>query len=188
MVCWIQKSLHTGPFLHCKVLLRESESERVSCTAVLYGDQEPDEQRFKVLDKLYELGGRFIDSSDAYGDNEELLGKWFQRSGKRDEVGQNEADALDLEASENSCPFNIPQLTRGLLFEMIPSSSNPATTVFGNSLSFSVRNYQQNVLPKGAMLIPSATVDVHRHQICRENATRGPARVQQRSGLHSVSH
>ena len=54
---------------------------------MLYGDQEPDEQRFKVLDKLYELGGRFIDSSDAYGDNEELLGKWFKRSGKRDEVG-----------------------------------------------------------------------------------------------------
>jgi len=39
----------------------------------------PDEERFKVLDRVIELGSTFIDSSDGYGDNEDLLGKYFQK-------------------------------------------------------------------------------------------------------------
>ena len=51
-----------------------------------YGTTESDEERFKVLDKAYELGERFWDSADMYGDNEDLIGKWFKRTGKRNDV------------------------------------------------------------------------------------------------------
>jgi aryl-alcohol dehydrogenase-like predicted oxidoreductase len=52
-----------------------------------YGKTEPDEARFKILDKAYEMGERFWDSADLYGDSEDLIGKWFKRTGKRDDVG-----------------------------------------------------------------------------------------------------
>jgi len=40
----------------------------------------PDEERFKVLDRVIELRSAFIDTSDGYGDNEDLLGKYFQNN------------------------------------------------------------------------------------------------------------
>ncbi|KAI9680535.1 MAG: hypothetical protein M1817_003975 [Caeruleum heppii] len=51
-----------------------------------YGDPEPDEARFKVLDRAVELGETFWDSADIYADSEDLLGKWFKRTGKRDQI------------------------------------------------------------------------------------------------------
>ncbi|KAL9090667.1 MAG: hypothetical protein Q9165_005155 [Trypethelium subeluteriae] len=51
-----------------------------------YGSLESDAERFKLLDRAVELGATFWDSSDLYGDNEELLGKWFRRTGKRNEI------------------------------------------------------------------------------------------------------
>jgi aryl-alcohol dehydrogenase-like predicted oxidoreductase len=53
---------------------------------VFYGKVDSDEERFKVLDRAYELGERFWDTSDFYGDNEELIGKWFKRTGKRKDI------------------------------------------------------------------------------------------------------
>ena len=54
--------------------------------STFYGKADPDEERFKLLDRAYELGQTFWDTADMYGDSEDLLGKWFQRTGKRDEV------------------------------------------------------------------------------------------------------
>ena len=54
--------------------------------SAFYGTAEPDEDRFKVLDRAYEMGERFWDSADIYMDNEDLIGKWFRRTGKRDEI------------------------------------------------------------------------------------------------------
>merc|ERR1712130_519110 len=55
--------------------------------SAFYGAPKPDEDRFKVLDKLYESGEFFWDSADMYMDNEDLLGKWFQANpGKRDHI------------------------------------------------------------------------------------------------------
>jgi len=54
--------------------------------SAFYGEVADDETRFKVLDRAYELGQTFWDTSDYYGDNEELIGKWFARTGKRDEI------------------------------------------------------------------------------------------------------
>ncbi|KAF9566055.1 Aldo/keto reductase [Agrocybe pediades] len=54
--------------------------------SAFYGAIESDEERFKVLDAAVELGCTNWDSSDIYGDSEDLLGKWFKRTGKRNEI------------------------------------------------------------------------------------------------------
>lgn len=54
--------------------------------SAFYGEPESDEDRFKVLDRAYELGATNWDSADIYKDSEDLLGKWFKRTGKRDEI------------------------------------------------------------------------------------------------------
>ncbi|MCJ1244420.1 hypothetical protein MMC30_001618 [Trapelia coarctata] len=54
--------------------------------SAFYGKVDSDEERFKILDRAYELGETFWDSADMYGDNEDLMGKWFKRTGKRDEI------------------------------------------------------------------------------------------------------
>ncbi|KAF7974980.1 hypothetical protein HWV62_10727 [Athelia sp. TMB] len=45
-----------------------------------------DDERFAVLDAVYSNGCKFIDTADVYGDSEDLLGQWFKRSGKRDDI------------------------------------------------------------------------------------------------------
>ncbi|KAI0312457.1 NADP-dependent oxidoreductase domain-containing protein [Amylostereum chailletii] len=51
-----------------------------------YGPHGSDEERLKFLDELYASGCRHWDTADAYGDSEELLGKWFKRTGKRADI------------------------------------------------------------------------------------------------------
>ncbi|ESK95457.1 aldo-keto reductase [Moniliophthora roreri MCA 2997] len=51
-----------------------------------YGKVGPDEERFKVLDAALALGSNHWDSANIYGDSEELIGKWFKRTGKRNEI------------------------------------------------------------------------------------------------------
>ncbi len=54
--------------------------------SAFYGKPSPDDERFAVLDRAYELGELHWDSADAYGDNEDLIGNWFKRTGKRNEI------------------------------------------------------------------------------------------------------
>ncbi|KAI0634766.1 Aldo/keto reductase [Trametes polyzona] len=54
--------------------------------AAAYGDKLPDEERFKILDTLYELGCTNWDTADIYLDSEDLIGQWFKRTGKRSEI------------------------------------------------------------------------------------------------------
>ncbi|KAG6995768.1 aldo-keto reductase yakc [NADP(+)] [Physcia stellaris] len=54
--------------------------------STFYGVKPSDEERFRFLDRAYELGCRHWDSASMYGDCEELLGKWFQRTGKRTDI------------------------------------------------------------------------------------------------------
>ena len=54
--------------------------------SAFYGSTEPDAERFKILDKCLSLGCTHWDSSDLYGDNEELLGKWFAKTGNRSKI------------------------------------------------------------------------------------------------------
>ncbi|KAI5861308.1 putative aldo-keto reductase [Durotheca rogersii] len=51
-----------------------------------YGTVPSDEERFKFFDRALELGATFWDTADLYGDGEELLGKWFKQTGKRDQI------------------------------------------------------------------------------------------------------
>ncbi|PVH71527.1 Aldo/keto reductase [Cadophora sp. DSE1049] len=54
--------------------------------SAFYGTPDSDEERFKVLDRAFELGETFWDSADVYADSEELVAKWFARTGKRAEI------------------------------------------------------------------------------------------------------
>lgn len=55
--------------------------------SMFYGAPKPDEERLQVLTEAYNLGERFWDTSDLYGDNEVLLGKWFAANkDKRNDV------------------------------------------------------------------------------------------------------
>ncbi|EPE29941.1 NAD(P)-linked oxidoreductase [Glarea lozoyensis ATCC 20868] len=54
--------------------------------SIAYGSIPDDEERFKLLDRAVEIGSTFWDSADLYGDSEALLGKWFKRTGKRDQI------------------------------------------------------------------------------------------------------
>ncbi|KAJ6510521.1 NADP-dependent oxidoreductase domain-containing protein [Mycena sanguinolenta] len=51
-----------------------------------YGAVESDEERFKVLDAAYAKGCTHWDTAHVYGDSEELIGKWFKRTGKRNDI------------------------------------------------------------------------------------------------------
>ncbi|EIN13062.1 Aldo/keto reductase [Punctularia strigosozonata HHB-11173 SS5] len=54
--------------------------------AAFYGKPDPDEVRLKFLDDLYASGCHFWDTADVYQDSEDLLGKWFQKTGKRKDI------------------------------------------------------------------------------------------------------
>jgi aryl-alcohol dehydrogenase-like predicted oxidoreductase len=45
-----------------------------------------EEEVFQTLTKAADLGITFWDTSDAYLDNEEIIGKWFRDTGRRDEI------------------------------------------------------------------------------------------------------
>ncbi|KAI5928126.1 putative aldo-keto reductase [Camillea tinctor] len=51
-----------------------------------YGSVPGEEELLSVLDRAFELGSTFWDTSDLYGDNETLVGNWFKRTGKRDQI------------------------------------------------------------------------------------------------------
>jgi len=55
--------------------------------SAFYGKPKPDEERLKFLDHIFEAGERNWDTADMYGDNEDLLGKWFKANpGKREQI------------------------------------------------------------------------------------------------------
>lgn len=58
-----------------------------------YGTPPPDHERMQFLDRACELGCTHWDSAALYGDSEELLGKWFARTGKRKDVGEATSSA-----------------------------------------------------------------------------------------------
>ncbi|CAF3756087.1 unnamed protein product [Rotaria sp. Silwood1] len=47
--------------------------------SISYGTIGSDQERFKVLDRAIEFGSTYFDSADIYGDNEDLLGKYFKK-------------------------------------------------------------------------------------------------------------
>ncbi|KAL1941876.1 hypothetical protein VTO73DRAFT_6876 [Trametes versicolor] len=54
--------------------------------SVFYGTPKTDEEGMKILDAVYENGCTNWDTADAYGNNEEIIGKWFKKTGKRNDI------------------------------------------------------------------------------------------------------
>ncbi|KAK4946953.1 hypothetical protein LTR10_014095 [Elasticomyces elasticus] len=55
--------------------------------SAFYGKPKPDEERYALLDHLYNSGELFWDTADMYGDSEDLLGRWFKKNpGKRENI------------------------------------------------------------------------------------------------------
>lgn len=64
--------------------------------AMLMGTSTDEAQSFEILDRYAAAGGNFVDTANCYawwprpgdtgGESESLLGRWFARSGKRDEI------------------------------------------------------------------------------------------------------
>lgn len=55
--------------------------------SAFYGAPKPDSERLAILDAAHKLGEHFWDSSDIYGDNEDLIGKWFKANpSKRSDI------------------------------------------------------------------------------------------------------
>ncbi|KAI4954292.1 hypothetical protein J4E91_002003 [Alternaria rosae] len=50
-----------------------------------YGKPKPDSERLAMLDLAHKIGERFWDSSDVYGDNEDLIGQWFKANPEKRE-------------------------------------------------------------------------------------------------------
>ncbi|THU95956.1 Aldo/keto reductase [Dendrothele bispora CBS 962.96] len=54
--------------------------------SIAYGAVGTDEERLKLLDGVFESGCNHWDTANIYGDSEDLIGKWFKRTGKRDSI------------------------------------------------------------------------------------------------------
>ncbi len=61
----------------------------------VFGWTADEQTSFRILDRFVDAGGNFVDTADVYsrwaeghsgGESEQILGKWFARSGKRDQV------------------------------------------------------------------------------------------------------
>ena len=93
--------------------------------SAFYGAAQPDSERFAVLDRAYELGQTNWDSADVYADSEDLIGRWFARTGKRDEIflatkfayrreGEGEKMKMSVDSSpeyvRQACEMNLKRL------------------------------------------------------------------------------
>jgi len=78
-----------------------------------YGAVGTDEERFEILDAAYERGCRFWDTANIYGDSEDLIGKWFKRTGKRSDIflatkfGISRETARGVDGTPESCQRNF---------------------------------------------------------------------------------
>ncbi|KAI0009069.1 aldo/keto reductase [Xylariaceae sp. FL0662B] len=106
-----------------------------------YGKAPDDEGRFAILDRAVELGATFWDTADLYGDSEELLGKWFKRTGKRDQIfladkfghikGDKNFNAIDSSAAycRKSCELSLKILGIDYIDLYYMHSANPETPI-----------------------------------------------------------
>ncbi|KAF8686312.1 aldo kereductase [Rhizoctonia solani] len=70
------------------------------------------EPRFKVLDRLLELGCTHWDTSNIYGDSEELIGNWFKRTGKRDQIFLATKFGVDFSQSDRPRADGTPEYAK----------------------------------------------------------------------------
>lgn len=75
-----------------------------------------DEERFKALDRVVELGCTNTENACIYGDSGELLSKWFARTpGSREEIFLATRSGLELDYTPHSDPaFVREQIAQSL--------------------------------------------------------------------------
>lgn len=44
------------------------------------------ESALKFLDRAHEIGEHFWDTADVYGNSEDIIGEWFKKTGKRNDI------------------------------------------------------------------------------------------------------
>ena len=64
-----------------------------------------------MLDRAYELGATNWDTSDVYGDNEILIGNWFKKTGKRNDIFLASKFAAKVEDGKMNV-YNDPEYVR----------------------------------------------------------------------------
>ncbi|KAJ7138331.1 NADP-dependent oxidoreductase domain-containing protein [Mycena epipterygia] len=67
---------------------------------------------YKVLEHALNIGFSFWDTSDIYGDNEDLLGEWFKLSGRRSEVFLATKFGIDLKPDGSFSLNGKPEYVR----------------------------------------------------------------------------
>jgi aryl-alcohol dehydrogenase-like predicted oxidoreductase len=80
-----------------RVFLGDSGAEvsALCLGCMFFGTQVDEQTAFRLLDRYFDAGGRFLDTANNYafwvdggqgGESESLLGRWLERRGKRDDV------------------------------------------------------------------------------------------------------
>ncbi|KAF9522253.1 NADP-dependent oxidoreductase domain-containing protein [Crepidotus variabilis] len=82
--------------------------------SAFYGEVPSDDDRFKFLDAVLEKGCTNWDTADMYGDSEALLGKWFKRTGKRDQIFLASKFGISAEGAQNSAEYMRASLEKSL--------------------------------------------------------------------------
>jgi aryl-alcohol dehydrogenase-like predicted oxidoreductase len=65
----------------------------------VYGKAGPRDETVAFLDHAHSTGQRFWDTADIYGESEDIIGEWFKRSGKRDDIFLATKFALEFTAT-----------------------------------------------------------------------------------------
>ncbi|KAF2772864.1 Aldo/keto reductase [Teratosphaeria nubilosa] len=87
-----------------------------SVKSAFYGKPKPDEERFKILDRAYEVGDTFWDTADMYQDSEDLLGKWFKANpGKREHIFLATKFANKVDEQGNRSVDSSPEYARSAI-------------------------------------------------------------------------
>jgi aryl-alcohol dehydrogenase-like predicted oxidoreductase len=78
------------------VQLGQDNVSQLSLGCMIMGTTTPEREAVAMLDRYVEAGGTFLDTANCYcwwsrpgslgGESEELLGRWFARTGRRDDV------------------------------------------------------------------------------------------------------
>ncbi|CAE6405876.1 unnamed protein product [Rhizoctonia solani] len=84
--------------------------------SVVTSDNEP---RFKVLDRLFELGCTHWDTANVYGDSEELIGSWFKRTGQRDKIFLATKFGIDFSQPDSPQAIGTPEYAKKCFEESI---------------------------------------------------------------------
>ncbi|KAL3470763.1 NADP-dependent oxidoreductase domain-containing protein [Aspergillus californicus] len=134
-----------------------------------YGTAPTEEHQFAILDRALELGATFWDTSDLYGDSERVLGQWFQRTGKRDQiflaskfgyVPGSKAYETDSSASycKKACEASLERLGVDSIDLYYLHSANPETPIEETMRALAELKAEGKIKCIGLSMVSSATV------------------------------